>query len=115
MSDLHSYLEESAPLIVPDTLPEWVIYGGAAGILLFLIVLTIILLVVRSRRRRAAADNLGQQPIDTQTKKDFDIMDLQTEKSLQLRWEVRDFAEKNPEIAAQMVKSWLKEGDGKNE
>ena len=109
------FQEESAPLIVPDTLPEWVIYGGAAGILLFLIVLTIILLVVRSRRRRAAADNLGQQPIDTQTKKDFDIMDLQTEKSLQLRWEVRDFAEKNPEIAAQMVKSWLKEGDGKNE
>jgi len=41
-----------------------------------------------------------------------DIMNLQTEKSMELRKDVRKFAEDNPEIAAQMVKSWLREGDG---
>lgn len=41
-----------------------------------------------------------------------DIMNLQTEKSMELRKDVRKFAEDNPEVAAQMVKSWLREGDG---
>ena len=40
-----------------------------------------------------------------------DIMDMKTEKSLELRRDVRKFAEENPEIAAQMVKNWLREGD----
>ena len=39
-------------------------------------------------------------------------MEMQTEKSMELRKDVRKFAEENPEIAAQMVKNWLKEGDG---
>lgn len=38
-------------------------------------------------------------------------MDMKTEKSLELRRDVRKFAEENPEIAAQMVKNWLREGD----
>ena len=41
-----------------------------------------------------------------------DIMEMQTEKSLELRQDVRKFAEENPEIAAQMVKNWLREGEG---
>ncbi len=32
-------------------------------------------------------------------------MDMKTEKSLELRRDVRKFAEENPEIAAQMVKT----------
>ena len=39
------------------------------------------------------------------------IMEMQTEKSMELRKDVRKFAEENPEIAAQMVKAWLREGD----
>ena len=37
-------------------------------------------------------------------------MEMSTEKSMELRKDVRKFAEENPEIAAQMVKSWLREG-----
>ena len=40
-----------------------------------------------------------------------DIMEMNTEKSMELRRDVRRFAEDNPEIAAQMVKNWLREGD----
>ena len=37
-----------------------------------------------------------------------DIMEVNTEKSMELRKNVRQFAQNNPEIAAQMVKAWLK-------
>ena len=36
------------------------------------------------------------------------VMSIQTERSVELRQEIRKFAEENPEIAAQMVKAWLK-------
>ena len=41
-----------------------------------------------------------------------DIMEVNTEKSMELRKAVRQFAQNNPEIAAQMVKTWLKGEDG---
>ena len=40
-----------------------------------------------------------------------DIMEVNTEKSMELRKTVRQFAQNNPEIAAQMVKAWLKGDD----
>ena len=40
-----------------------------------------------------------------------DILEMQTEKSMELRKDVRQFAQDNPEIAAQMVKNWLREGN----
>ena len=41
-----------------------------------------------------------------------DVMDLELEKSMELRKDIRQFASDNPEIAAQMIKVWLKGGDG---
>jgi flagellar M-ring protein FliF len=40
-----------------------------------------------------------------------DVMTIQTEKSLELRKSIRKFAEENPELAAQMIKSWLRGGE----
>ena len=33
---------------------------------------------------------------------------------MELRKDIREFADENPEIAAQMVKSWLRGGDDSN-
>lgn len=44
-----------------------------------------------------------------------DIMDINTEKSMELRKTVRQFVQTNPEVAAQMLKTWLRgeeEGNG---
>ena len=38
---------------------------------------------------------------------------MNTEKSMELRKSVRQFAQNNPEIAAQIIKTWLK-GDDDN-
>ena len=40
-----------------------------------------------------------------------DVMNIHTERSLELRKDIRQFADENPEVAAQMLKSWLKGED----
>ena len=42
------------------------------------------------------------------------IMEIHTERSMELRRDVRAFAENNPEVAAYMIKSWLKGDDDDN-
>ena len=113
------YQADEPVLPVPEGIPAWVIYAAAGGGVLFLVLLLVILLLGRRRRKRrkeleaaglAAVAQTETAPLTPQ--EGADIMNLQTEKSMELRKDVRKFAEDNPEIAAQMVKSWLREGDG---
>ena len=99
----------------------WVWIAAGAGLLLFLILL-IVLLVLRSRkkRRQREAEEMEERDIDALlaaaglgqgAPAGADIMDLQTERSMELRQDIRQFAQDNPEICAQMVRTWLKGGD----
>ena len=108
------------------TLPLWVLIAAGIGLLLFIILLTVILLLRRKRRkkqeeeearRREEAEALlrvaglglegGEAP-----ETGADAMDPELERSMELRKDIRQFASDNPEIAAQMIKVWLKGGDG---
>lgn len=106
------------PIADALAIPDWAIYALAAGVGLFLILLILILMLRRRRKKRkvAAQPLYAFEPAVQQMEPmGADIMDLRTERSMELRKEVRTFAENNPEIAAQMVKSWLRggeEGDG---
>ena len=42
-----------------------------------------------------------------------DVMDLHTERSMELRQSIREFVDENMEVAALLIKSWMKE-DGDN-
>lgn len=106
------------------TVPLWVLIAAGAGLLLFIILLVVILLLRRKKqkkqeeeetRRRQEAEELmrvaglgldGEIP-----ETGADVMDLELEKSMELRKDIRQFASDNPEIAAQMIKIWLKGGD----
>lgn len=109
-------------LPTPENLPQWVLYAAIGGGVLFLLLLLLIIALLlrrRAKKRRkqmeleAAAAEQQQAAVPMQTpEQGANIMDMQTEKSMELRKDVRKFAEDNPEIAAQMVKNWLKEGDG---
>ena len=101
----------------------WVLYAAIGGLVLFLILLLVVILLSRrSKKRRlewlraleeemmaaeaaaeAAAIIAAAPPTGG-----ADIMEVNTEKSMELRKNVRQFAQNNPEIAAQMVKAWLK-------
>lgn len=116
------FYSESSNSILPDAeeIPMWMLYAAIAGVGVFLVLLLLILLLLHRRKvkkRKAAlaaaeaeAANAVVPQQETQQQNN-NIMELQTEKSMELRQDIRKFAEDNPEIAAQMVKNWLREGD----
>lgn len=119
-------------------IPYWVIIAAGAGLLLFVILLTVILLVRRKKRKKKEAEEKAveellaaampgevevgpdgepvPQPIldeDGNPVSGANVMDLHTERSMELRQSIRDFVDENMEVAALLIKSWLKE-DGDN-
>ena len=118
-------------------IPTWVLFAAIGGLLLFVIILvTVIMLVRRGKKKkqeeeqRAVEELLspampGQtvvmgadgQPVETPVQLDedgnpvtgADVMDLHTERSMELRQNIRDYVDENMEVAALLLKSWLKE------
>lgn len=119
------FYQENAVPILPGGVPiaDWVIYAGIAGLVLFLIILFVVWRI-RVARKRRKQKKLEQEQMEAEALAlaqmeevplvgGADIMEINTEKSMELRKVVRQFAQNNPEIAAQMVKGWLK-GDEDN-
>ncbi len=127
----YPFFREEPPAPVPGIfdievagIPMWVFIAAAGGLLLFIILLVVILVARRRRRKRLEAEEaeaqasevdallaavgLGGQATDGNG---ADVMEIQTEQSMQLRKDIRQFASENPEIAAQMVRNWLRGGD----
>lgn len=128
--------------VVPDDgqagtvfgVPKWILYV-AAGVLALLFVL-ILVLIATSRRSEEEeeeeeeefevidvedeAEGLNEEErkklvrADTYIDAIDNILDIKNEKSLELKQDIRRFTEENPEIAAQMIRAWLKgdEADG---
>lgn len=104
--------------------PMWVLIAAAVGLLLFIIVLVLILVLRGKRRKKKAQEELDEAEAllalgavaaaQGEQQEGADIMALQTERSMELRKDIRQFAEENPEIAAQLVKTWLR-GESDND
>ena len=120
--------------LIPRAILPYVIIGAAA--LLLLIIILVVVLVLRSKKRKQqhdedqkiieeqinelggmAALGLGPEiqldengepigPIPPES--GADIMEINTEKSMELRQSVRQFVQNNPEVAASMLKTWLR-------
>ena len=107
-------------------IPLWVYLALLAGLFLFMVLFTVFVLLGRSRSRRrlqplepvvvVGPEAEEQEPaVEEQEPMGADIMDVHTEKSMELRRSVRELAESNPEIAAQAIKALLRgdeEGNG---
>jgi flagellar M-ring protein FliF len=101
-----------------ESIPQLYIYigAGALALLIAIVTLVIILMSKKKKKKRKAATNelesmlsrngavdqiFGNEPLPQITP----VKDARRE-------QIREFAETNPEIAAQMIRSWLKsEGD----
>lgn len=122
------FYESGAGAIVPGmngiTVKTWMLIAAGVGLLLFIILLTVILLLRRRKRKRREEEEerqraeaeallsvagLGQE--GKAPEGGANVMDLEMERSMELRKDIRQFAQDNPEIAAQMIKSWLRGGD----
>lgn len=106
------------PVSILSGIPDWVLYALVAGLLLFILVMFFMLMLLRSKRNKAVLEEAPVTAIMPEAvavavepepePEGADIMDVHMERSMELRRGVREFAEQNPEIAAQMVKTWLK-------
>ncbi len=105
---------------------SWVWFAIISGLALFLIIAIIIMILLRKKKReaeeaaaleaeeearrleaeQAAAELAAMAPADG-----ADIMDVNTEKSMELRKELRTFVGNNPEIAATLLKNLMKGGE----
>ena len=134
VSVLIAPFEADAPIPVGPILPvpDYVLYI-AAGVLVLLLILAIVLMIVgRKRKKKQQLEEqrlLEEQQSQALTLEEAeaiaaataaaaaaggtgaDIMEINTEKSMELRKNVRQFAQNNPEIAAQMIKTWLRGGE----
>lgn len=120
-----------------DIIPGWMVLAAAAGLLLFLILLTVIIFAAKGHKKKklaaaaVAAEEAEQAALVASEEERLeaeaalaeamgmpqaelvgaDVMSLQTEKSMELRQDIRQFVEENPEVAAQLLKTWLRGGD----
>lgn len=111
-------------------LDDWMIIALAAGFALLLLIIIIIVIVVRKKKKKkkALAEALAAAPTEQQDVSELleqgvevpenlkekitpDLLNIQNEKGMELKENIRKFAEDNPEIAAQLIKSWLKGGE----
>lgn len=111
-------------LLGPDNaIPMWVIYAAAGGLLFFLLALLLILIIRKKRKKKKAELEGDQQAVEEilslvqlpeAEPAGADVMSLKSEKSMELRRDIRKFADENPEVAAKMVRILLKgeESDG---
>lgn len=133
-------VEPTTPGLIPQELVPYVIIAAAA--LLLLLIILIVVLRTRSKKKKQQQEEdqkiieqqinelggmaaLGLAPevqVDENgmpitappPEEGADIMDINTEKSMELRKAVRQFVQNNPEVAAQMLKTWLR-GDEDSE
>ena len=103
----------------PLPVPPWVVIAAGVGLLLFVLILVIVLRRRAKKRKLRELEEARQRELDellaaaalAQPTGGANVMDMQTERSMELRKEIREFADENPEIAAQMIKNWLRGGE----
>ena len=95
----------------------------AAGVLGLLLLLIVLLIIRAKKRKKAEALLLAQQEEEwaaeqaaaaMEAEEQVDnVLEIKNEKSMELKQDIRKFTEENPEIAAQMIRTWLR-GEGVN-
>ncbi len=94
----------------------WVLI--AAGVLLIAIVITVVLLIRRKKKKalleeeEAAAIPEEYPPMMDMNQ---ELQEIQNDRGMELKRNIREFAEQNAEISAQLLKNWLNGGDGNGE
>ena len=101
-----------------------ILIAAAAALLLVLIIL---ILIIRRRNKKKEEEELlaaeeemmsSEALLNEEMEKERlnrEIQAVQNDRGMQLKKNIRDFAEQNPEISAQLLKSWLNGGENNGE
>lgn len=100
-----------------DELPMQLLIIAAAAALLLIIGIIVLILVLKRRKKKKLqaqaeleAAAAAAEDIDLKLQENREIMAMKNDKGIELKKNIRDFTEKNPEISAQLIKSWLNGG-----
>ncbi|MCQ4726572.1 flagellar M-ring protein FliF [Anaerotignum faecicola] len=125
------FYQENIPGIVDDATGEIdmqrliMIAGIAAGGLVLILIIILIVLAVRKKRKKKKqrqqmlADQgnlpLGMEDLPSGEPEGLDaaasLLNIKNERSMELKNKIRDITEENPEVSAQILKSWLRGGN----
>ena len=97
-----------------ESIPLWAIIAGIA-LLLLLIIIIIVLVVRRRKQDDEEIEELVEEAEETEEIQPVldmneELLQLQNDRSMELKKNVREFAEQNAEISAQLLKNWLNGG-----
>lgn len=124
----------AAPFFEKNVLPanldnigknNWIIIGAiATGVLLLILVIVILIITKRRKKKKnmgtvdvqrepaiSQEAYLKQLKQKQQEDSENQILNLSNEKGLELKNKVRDLAGENPEISAQLIRTWLRGGE----
>jgi len=112
--------------IAPDNKKKILIIAAIAIAVIIALLATLLIYMRMKKKAKLKASQIPKEesiqkliqaiePVSEPNKENVkdNLINIKNEKSLELRTNIRDFAEDNPEISAQLLKSWLK-GDGSN-
>ena len=118
--------EASAKANAMDTKTLLILAGIAAAVLLILII--IILIVAKRRKKKRMLEEQELLAAETEVMPDLyadsdedierlskEMQELRNDRGMELKKQVREFADQNPEISAQLLKSWLNGGEDHGE
>ena len=107
-----------------DTKTLLILAGIAAAVLLILI----ILIVAKRRKKKRMLEEQELLAAETEVMPDLyadsdedierlskEMQELRNDRGMELKKQVREFADQNPEISAQLLKSWLNGGEDHGE
>ena len=104
-----------------QSVPIWVFI--LIAVLLAVLVGVIVLLVIRKRKKEeaeeeeTAIETLADGETDEEPVLDLnkELEEMKNDRSMELKRSIREFAEQNAEISAQLLKNWLNGGDQNGE
>ncbi len=80
------YQEKTTPVVVPELDSNWILYAAIGTACLFILLLVVVILALRHRRRKKAViKGIVEQPTAVPAPSGADIMDMNTQKSMELR------------------------------
>lgn len=106
-----------------ETIPLWVFIAGA--VLLAVLIGLVILLIARKRKKEAEEEEEllntegpailavdGEEEEVPEFNLNEELQEIKNDRGMALKKSIREFAEQNPEISAQLIKNWLNGGSG---
>ncbi len=99
-----------------ESVPIWVFIIGA--VLLAVLIGLVVLLIMKKRKKEEEEEELEQEELGAEEPVydlNQELQEIKNDRGMELKRSIREFAEQNSEISAQLLKNWLNGGGGDGE